>query len=173
MANKRLIFVPLRLIAFFMRVSILQLLLFAGEIQGIFLVILLCSRKVNRIANLILAILILLVSVQSVLVGFDNRDFFMRFPHLNRLTWLVPTLFGPLIYLFTQKLTSERAQLYWNDAIHLIPFVIYFILLSPYFLLTAEAKRNTLAILSLHSLMTLDGLINLPILSTYHMPFLP
>jgi AraC-like DNA-binding protein len=142
-----------------MGISFLQLLLFTGAIQGIFLVILLCTRKVNRIANLLLALLILLVSVQSILVGFDNREFFMRFPHLSRISWLLPTLFGPLIYMFTQKLTSEKAQLYWKDALNLIPFVIYFILLSPYFLLSAEAKRQYLGNFELASIDDF-GLLN-------------
>jgi AraC-like DNA-binding protein len=142
-----------------MNISGLQLLLFAGAIQGVFLVILLCSRKVNQIANLLLALLILLVSVQSILVGFDNREFFMRFPHLSRVSWLLPTLFGPLIFMFTQKLTSEKAQLYWKDALNLIPFVIYFILLSPYFLLSTETKRQYLANFELASIDDF-GLLN-------------
>lgn len=124
-----------------MTLSLLQIILMAGSMQGICLAILLYNRKNNRLANRILSFLMIILSFQIVLVSFDNREFFMTYPHLSKISWLLPSLFGPLIFLFTQKLTNENARLDWKDTIHLLPFLIYLILLSPYFFQSARAKR--------------------------------
>lgn len=123
-----------------MTISVLQIILLAGAFQGILLALLLSTRRSNVLANRLLSILILLISLQSVLVAFDNRDFFLRFPHLSKIGWLLPTLFGPLVYLFTQKLISENPRLRWRDAIHLLPLITFFIYLLPYYLQSASEK---------------------------------
>lgn len=123
-----------------MNVSLLQIILLAGAFQGALLALLLWTRRDNRLANRLLGALVLLISLQSVLVAFDERDFFIHYPHLSKVGWLLPALFGPLTYLFTKKLTSERPRLQWGDAIHLLPFVIFLIYLLPYYMQSAEAK---------------------------------
>ncbi len=118
----------------------LQVVLVAGAVQGLCLATLLFTRRQNKLANSILGVLILLLSFQSVLVAYDTRDFFMTFPHLSKVSWLLPSLFGPLIYLFTAKLTSVKPA--WNkkDFLHLVPFILCLLYLLPYFLQPAAAK---------------------------------
>lgn len=123
-----------------MTVSLLQIILLAGAFQGVLLALLLWTRQDNQLANRLLAALVLLISLQSVLVAFDERDFFIHYPHLSKIGWLLPALFGPMVYLFTQKLTSEHPRMRWRDAIHLLPFVIFLIYLLPYYMQSAEAK---------------------------------
>lgn len=120
---------------------LLQILLAAGAVQGVLVSFLLVRQKKNQLANRLLAALILVISAQSVLVGFDTRDFFLRFPHLSKVGWLLPTLFGPLIYLFTVKVSSEKPQFRLKDLLHFIPFCTYFLLLLPYYLKSASEKR--------------------------------
>jgi AraC-like DNA-binding protein len=81
-----------------------------------------------------------LISVQSVLSAFDNRDFFLTFPHLSKVGWLLPTFFGPLFYLFTLKLTSKKPRFRRFDLIHFIPSLLAFIYLLPYYLRSREQK---------------------------------
>jgi AraC-like DNA-binding protein len=119
----------------------LQILLAAGAVQGAFLAVLLFTRQTNRFANWLLGLLILLVSGQSVLVAFDTREFFLAFPHLSRVGWVIPTLFGPLLFLFTKRLTSQKPGWRWGDGLHFLPFAAYLLLLAPYFLQSAAAKR--------------------------------
>ncbi|WP_247232846.1 AraC family transcriptional regulator [Telluribacter sp. SYSU D00476] len=120
---------------------LLQILLAAGAVQGALVSFLLVRQKKNQLANRLLAVLILAISAQSVLVGFDTRDFFLRFPHLSKVGWLLPTLFGPLIYLFTVKVSSEKPRFRPKDLLHFIPFFTYFLLLLPYYLKSAAEKR--------------------------------
>jgi AraC-like DNA-binding protein len=118
----------------------LQILLVGGAVQGLCLALLLATRRTNQLANRLLAVLILLISSQSVLVAFDTRELFLAFPHLSKVSWLQPALFGPLIYLFTRKLTSEEPRLQWRDARHLLPFAVVLAYLLPYYLQPASAK---------------------------------
>jgi AraC-like DNA-binding protein len=118
----------------------LQVLLVGGAVQGLCLALLLATRRVNPLANRLLALLMLLVSAQSVLVAFDTRTFFLAFPHLSRVGWLLPALFGPLLYLFTRKLTSESPRLRGRDAGHLLPFALVLAYLLPYYLQPGATK---------------------------------
>ncbi|MFN7116308.1 MAG: helix-turn-helix domain-containing protein [Saprospiraceae bacterium] len=123
-----------------MNLSVLQFILLAGALQGVLLTLLLLTRRTNILANRLLGALVFLISLQSVLVAFDERAFFIQFPHLSKIGWLLPTLFGPLVYLFTQKLTSEKPQLYWRDALHLLPFMLFLAFLMPYYLQSSSEK---------------------------------
>ncbi|UOQ52039.1 helix-turn-helix domain-containing protein [Hymenobacter cellulosivorans] len=123
-----------------MSIFALQILLVGGATQGLCLALLLATRHANPLANRLLALLMLLVSAQSVLVAFDTREFFLAFPHLSRIGWLLPSLFGPLLYLFTRKLTSPAPRLRRADAWHLLPFALVLAYLLPYYLQPAAAK---------------------------------
>ena len=120
--------------------AVLQVFLVAGAVQGVFLATLLFTRRQNKLANRLLGVLVLLLSVQTVLVAYDTRDFFLAFPHLSKVGWLLPSLFGPLIYLFTAKLTSERPRWRKKDFLHLVPFALCLLYLLPYFLQPAAVK---------------------------------
>jgi AraC-like DNA-binding protein len=117
-----------------------QIILVAGAVQGLCLALLLWTRRANQVANRLLALLLLLIASQSVLVAFDTREFFVAYPHLSKISWLQPTLFGPLIYLFTEKLTSKRPRLRRRDAWLLLPFVACLLYLLPYYLQPAASK---------------------------------
>ncbi len=141
-----------------MSLSLLQLILVAGACQGFLLAFLLLTRNVNPLANRLLGLVIFLISVQTLLVGFDNRDFFMRFPHLSKIAWLLPSLFGPLLFLFTQKLISENPRWKKKDLIHFIPFVLCFFYLLPYYLQSTAEKRSYLTNFEIASLDDFGGL---------------
>ena len=123
-----------------MSLAALQVFLVAGAVQGVCLATLLFTRRQNKLANRLLGALVLLLSIQTVLVAYDTRDFFLAFPHLSKVGWLLPSLFGPLIYLFTAKLTSERPAWRKKDFLHLVPFVLCLLYLLPYFLQPAAVK---------------------------------
>lgn len=123
-----------------MSIQAVQIILVAGAIQGLVLATLLATRKTNQLANRLLAVLIILISIQSVLVAFDTRDFFLAFPHLSKVSWLLPFLFAPLLYLFTSKLTHEKPRLQRADIYYFIPALLVFLSLLPYYLKSREQK---------------------------------
>jgi len=117
----------------------------AGFINALVLSLLLLLNKKNHLAKLYMIGLVLIVTFQAILNAFDNRDFFLAWPHLSKISWLIPSLFGPLVYLFTIKLCSERPAFFTKDLLHFLPFVFYLAMLLPWYLKPASEKIAYLA----------------------------
>ncbi len=105
-------------------VSILQII---GAAQGIFLGLMLFSRKENRPANNILSFFIILFSMPMlsryfVLKGLVLPAYYMSFIFLPTLC-----LHGPLIYLYTSALTTGSTAFRRKQCLHFIPAVLVFI----------------------------------------------
>jgi len=121
-------------------ILLIKILYAAATIQGLFLGFMLWQTKINQPANKILSALLVLLAFHLVLIGFDERDFFMSFPHLSRISWIIGALYGPLIFLFVQRLTYTATNRILKFLIFL-PFIILFFVLLPYYLQSAEEKR--------------------------------
>jgi AraC-like DNA-binding protein len=117
----------------------------AGFINALVLSLLLSINKKNHLAKIYMISLVLLITFQAILNAFDTRDFFLTYPHLSKISWLIPSLFGPLIYLFTVKLCSPAPVFKKTDLLHFIPFAVYFLILLPWYLKSAEIKRAYLS----------------------------
>lgn len=126
------------------RSLLIQIIYSAAGIQGIFLSFLLLRTKINQPANRILAILLLILSFHLILVGFDNRDFFMAFPHLSRVSWIIGSLYWPLLFLFVAYITQTQYKMWWKNAWLFLPFLILLVIMLPYYLQSAETKRELL-----------------------------
>lgn len=124
--------------------ALFQYFVVAGLINTTLFAFLLLTRKKHTVVSLLLTAFMLIVSFQAVLNAFDNRSFFLTFPHLSRISWLLPTLFGPFIYLFTRKLTNRETRILPRDLLHFIPFMIYLVLLGSWFIRSAADKRALL-----------------------------
>ncbi|MGV3639927.1 MAG: helix-turn-helix domain-containing protein [Adhaeribacter sp.] len=122
----------------------LQFFLVGGALQGLVLALLLATRKTNQLANRFLAAMILLISGQSVLVAFDTREFFLAFPHLSKVSWLLPFFIAPSLYLFVAKLTSRQPRLRPADGLHYLPALGVLAWLLPYY---AQSRADKLAYL--------------------------
>jgi AraC-like DNA-binding protein len=123
---------------------LIQIIYSAASIQGIFLSFLLLRTKINQPANRILAILLLILSFHLILVGFDNREFFLSFPHLSRLSWIIGSLYWPLLFLFVAHITQTQYDKWWKNGWLFLPFIVLLIMMLPYYLQTAEVKRELL-----------------------------
>ncbi|MDF2193231.1 helix-turn-helix domain-containing protein [Paraflavitalea sp. CAU 1676] len=149
--------------------ALFQYFVVAGLINTTLFAFLLMTRKKHTVVSILLTVFMLLVSFQAVLNGFDNRAFFLEFPHLSRVSWLLPTLFGPLIYLFTGKLTMRETVLRAKDLLHFLPFCVYLLLLSSWFVKPASEKRALLSdfeALSVHDFGWMNQ-VNIPLTLFY------
>ncbi|WP_426295612.1 helix-turn-helix domain-containing protein [Dyadobacter endophyticus] len=120
-------------------------LLLSGIIQGGFLAFLLLRKTANQLPNRILAMLILVVMFHLFLICLDVRGLFTTYPHFSRLSWLLPLLYGPLIWLLTQSITDPDFRLHRRQLLSLVPFLIYLVILTPYFALSTVEKTAYLA----------------------------
>ncbi|MBP9924902.1 MAG: hypothetical protein KBF45_02850, partial [Cyclobacteriaceae bacterium] len=123
------------------QILFIQIIYSAASIQGLFLSLLLFRTKINQPANRILAILLIILSGHLILVGFDNRDFFLALPHLSRVSWIIGSLYWPLIFLFVQYITQTQPNKIWKSFWLIIPFLILFVIMLPYFSISATEKR--------------------------------
>lgn len=131
----------------------------AGILNTLFFAVFFLKRKQGNAASIYLLIFMVTASFQALLNAFDTRIFFLALPHLSRISWLIPSLFGPLIYLIVRKMTREKEGLGFSDLLHLIPFICYFIFMSDWFFQSAEYKKRLLANFEIHSLQDF-GLLN-------------
>lgn len=115
-------------------------ILFSGVLQGILLAYLLFTKKPKQLSNKLLALLIAILVCHLSLIAIDIKNLFIYFPHLSRLSWVIPLLYGPLILLLTQSIVKINFTLQKKHLIYFLPFVIYGIALAPYFLLTTPEK---------------------------------
>lgn len=122
---------------------IFQYFVVAGLINTAVTAVLLMRRRRSAPFLLLLALMVL-VSFQALLNAFDHREFFLAFPHLSRVSWLNLSLVGPLVYLFTRKMTGGGPRFQRSDLLHAIPFAAAFAVLSPWFFQSAEKKRQLL-----------------------------
>jgi AraC-like DNA-binding protein len=125
--------------------ALITVLLVSGILHGLFLIFLLYKKDLNKTPNRILAALIFAFTFHLGLIALDVRDLFLVYPHLSRLSWLTPLLYGPLILLLTRSLIEIRFSVKVSDLIYLIPFAIYLIILFPYFTSGANEKVAVLS----------------------------
>jgi len=98
-------------------------------------------RKKASVAAVFLCLVLLGISLQSILNAFDNRDFFWRFPHLLKISWINPQFFSACIFLFVKYLTRRGTRFNPKDLLYFAPFMVYVLLLAPFFLQSATEKR--------------------------------
>ena len=122
---------------------VIRILYCAAALQGLFLGALLVRSKNNTRANQILSVLLFLLSFHLILVAFDERQFFMTFPHLSRISWIIGTLYWPLLFLFVQAIMRYSLPR-WMNFLLFLPFLVFLVLMLPYYTLGPEAKRNIL-----------------------------
>ena len=117
----------------------INLLLKLGGLQAILLAFLLFKKKANNLANIVLAILIVLLGFSCLMYSFNNLEFYLKYPHAIRVDWGIPLLFGPLIYLYIIVLIDKKK---WSkkDYLHFFPYLINLFILAPFFIKSSEEK---------------------------------
>jgi AraC-like DNA-binding protein len=130
-------------------INIPSALLLLGALQNIALATALVAiRKGSKIANRILAGLLLVFSV-TLIDGFlfDSRYYF-SYPHLFHAGSPFSFLLGPLIYFYVIALTSPGGfRFKWGLLMHLIPFGMNTVLSVPFYFLSADEKIRMLTTL--------------------------
>ncbi|MBC7947983.1 MAG: helix-turn-helix transcriptional regulator [Chitinophagaceae bacterium] len=100
------------------------LLLFGG-LQGILLVLFLIRRKFYRGGYIFLLLYFGIMLLQVTLKVMSKAWLWENWSIMYRLSYYLPLLYGPLIYLFVrQLLLNKRVRAF--DLLHFVPFVILF-----------------------------------------------
>ncbi len=117
-------------------------LIIAGAIQGLILtVILITHETANRKANLFLALLTGVYSIDILLELFNSSSRVMVFPHFVGVIDPLLFLYGPLLYLYTCTLTNPSRNKKGKTVLHFLPSLFLFCWYIPaLFLQSPESK---------------------------------
>ncbi len=115
-------------------------ILVLGAAQGLFLALLLVSKRIGSTANKVLAASMVVYSVYIASAVYYGRSLFLEYPHLIGTTEPVVFLFGPLIYLYTRIVSSGESTFRTKYWLHFLPFFVYTLYLVPIFLMEVPAK---------------------------------
>ena len=112
-----------------------------GIIQGLFLsFFLLVHRSDNRRANVLLALLLIILSVDLTGVIMDYTRYYLVFPDLYLVTDPLDWLIGPVLFLYVCALTQKHFTLKPIHLLHLIPSLLFWVLLIPFFVQDTDWK---------------------------------
>jgi len=95
--------------------------------NGIFATVILGLKRENRSANKYLCTLVFLLSLWLCHTFFQVSSLYGQNPDLYFLPIYFSLGFGPLIYLYTRRLTGHRFQFSYRQAFHFIPVLIQFV----------------------------------------------
>lgn len=109
--------------------NLFQIIHIIGAIQGLFLFFLLMIRKENKLANKLLAVFVLLLTIHlTTSFMHTNNDSIVDLQAFNRSDMFV-LFYGPLIAFYTASLTGIKQRLNPKNIIHLLPGMIMIVLL--------------------------------------------
>ena len=114
-----------------------------GAAQAVFLAMaLLFSKHGHRPANRMLATFLAALAILLAATVAYHTGFVLKFPHLIKIEAPFIFVYGPLIFLYTQALTSRDFVFATRLALHFIPFALYALYLLPFYLRSAAAKAE-------------------------------
>jgi AraC-like DNA-binding protein len=116
------------------------LLLMLGAAQGVFLAVLLATKRTNVVANRLLAIVMLSFSLFIVQGVYYALEWYLTFPHFIGVSRPLIYLAGPLLYLYTRTVSEGRHSFNKKWLLHLIPFALVALYSLPRFLSDGPTK---------------------------------
>ncbi len=115
-----------------------------GAIHGLVLAVLLAGKKVNRLSNKIMGVLMLVFSIDLGMAAFLGFGQTVEYPFLLGLDFPITLLYAPLIYLYSKTLMHGQHSLKRSDLIHLIPFALLLLYTIPFYMMSSQEKLSLL-----------------------------
>ncbi len=118
----------------------LNIVALLGAMQGLLLAAVLVTKARNRTANRLLAAAVLSFTVYLVCAVYYAAGLVQVWPHLFGVSYPLPFLFGPLVYMYAVTASDRSRRLRRLDALHLVPFVLAVLAGLPIYLLSGADK---------------------------------
>ena len=129
--------------------SINALLSFAVWVTGCIVICIILYRH-RDLPSRMLSFSLFTLNYTILIIFLFESKYILSVPFLFRTGPLLYYLTVPSFYLYVVFVLKERKQLYWKDALHLLPALIYLIDFVPLFLQSNQFKRNILNALLTH-----------------------
>ncbi len=111
-----------------------------GAVQALFFSLLLYRKQNGTICDKVLAMWLFLLFVQIIINYLQFIGYHDQYPHFKGSTSSFIFLYGPLLYFYVDNYMSQtpgfKKKYYW----HLLPFLLYNLILLPFYLKSGENK---------------------------------
>ena len=115
-----------------------------GAVQGVFLAVVLASRRRNRLSNRLLAVAMLVFSLDLAMAVYHGGGYDAVWPALIGLDAPAGFLYGPLFSLYARTVSEGAVSLRRRDLWHFIPFALFLAYLLPFLLQSGPDKLSML-----------------------------
>lgn len=125
-----------------MQVSIdaIHLAELAAAVQGLLLAVALLAHRTNRTANRLLAALVAAFTVSLLSEVYYAAGMVHGLPHLFGISYPLPWVFGPLVYLYAVAASDRGWRLGGRSALHFAPAVAVVLVTLPIYLKSGPEK---------------------------------
>lgn len=113
--------------------NVLVALNFLGAAQGIFLAMVLFSKKTNIVPNRLLGLLMALFALALGTTVYQTLGLYREYPHFAGITLPLTFLFGPGIFLYARMISRGEQRFHRSDILHLLPSLVATLFLLPFF----------------------------------------
>lgn len=113
---------------------IIPVIYLLGAIHGLFLALVLIQKKVNRLPNILLGLLMIVFSIDLGMAGFQSLGLHQQYPNFIGIDYPVTLLYGPLLLLYVKSMRDGLSKLKFIDYLHFLPFLILLIYMVPFYM---------------------------------------
>jgi AraC-like DNA-binding protein len=117
-----------------------QLAAAAAAVQGVFLSAALLAHRGNRTANRLLAALMVAFTIYLASSVYYATGVFYRYPHFFGISYQMPWVFGPLVYLYTRAASDRAWRFRRRHLLHFVPVAVSTLLAIPYYVMSGAEK---------------------------------
>lgn len=105
--------------------TLVEYILILGAVQGIFLSVILFTKKENPVANKLLASAILAYAIDIINTLFVYNGFYEANPYYMGMLAGMPFMYAPSIYLYSKTIGRNSAAFDKRNLLHFIPFFLF------------------------------------------------
>lgn len=122
----------------------MDIIFIAGVIQSLFFALLIGSKKTKTYADKVLIFWLITIGVHLLYFTYEYNQWYYNFPHIYGLGSYIPTLHGPLLFLYFKALISKKSKPVWKDILHFLPFIFANLLIIDLLLQSGAEKLHWL-----------------------------
>ena len=118
----------------------IQIACLVGALQGLFLTGVIGAQKHNRAANRLLTVLMAAFTFYLAATVYFSAGIVKLWPHLFGVSYQLPWVFGPLVYLYAVAASDRSWQFQRKTLLHFVPVAINTLATSPYYFMSGVEK---------------------------------
>jgi len=122
--------------------SLFGLILAIGIAQAVFFSFLLLKKRKRTLSDFILATWLFILAIHISANYLELVGYYEKYPNLIGSTSSLVFIYGPLLFMYLDSYISREPKFKKSYLLHLLPFIIYNILMVPFYFISGEYKLH-------------------------------